>query len=174
MKRRDALLRGGSLVLCLGATDLAFGAAIVAVRIWPAADYTRVTIESDQPLVARNFVADNPYRLVVDIDNLELSPALRDMVGKVRSDDPFIAGVRVGQNQPRVVRLVIDLKQAVAPQLFSLEPVAAYKHRLVFDLYPTQAADPLQTLIAGRLKDATAVPPGAATSAPRVVSPLNR
>ena len=139
MKRRD-LLRGGSLVLCLGATDLAFGATIVAVRIWPAADYTRVTIESDQPLVARNFVAENPYRLVVDIDNLELSPALRDLVGKVRADDPFIAGVRVGQNQPRVVRLVLDLKQAVAPQQFTLAPVAAYQHRLVFDLYPVQGA----------------------------------
>ena len=80
MKRRD-LLRGGSLVLCLGATDLAFGASIVAVRIWPAADYTRLTIESDQPLRAQNFVAENPYRLVIDIDNLELSPALRDLFG---------------------------------------------------------------------------------------------
>jgi N-acetylmuramoyl-L-alanine amidase len=149
MKRRD-LLRGGSLVLCLGATDLAFGATIVAVRVWPAADYTRVTIESDQPLAARNFVADNPYRLVVDIDNLELSPALRDMVGKVRADDPFIAGVRVGQNQPRVVRLVLDLKQAVAPQQFTISPVAAYQHRLVFDLYPVKARDPLLALLRGK------------------------
>jgi N-acetylmuramoyl-L-alanine amidase len=149
MKRRD-VLRGGSLVLCLGATDLVFGATIVAVRIWPAADYTRVTIESDEPLVARNFVADNPYRLVVDIDNLELSPALRDMVGKVHSDDPFIAGVRVGQNQPRVVRVVLDLKQAVAPQQFMLAPVAAYQHRLVFDLYPVKAQDPLLALLRGK------------------------
>jgi N-acetylmuramoyl-L-alanine amidase len=147
MKRRDALLRGGSLVLCLGASDLAFGAGIVAVRIWPAADYTRVTIESDEPLSAHHFVAGEPYRLVIDIDNLELSPALRDMVGKVRPDDPYIAGVRVGQNQPRVVRLVVDLKQSVAPQQFTLAPVAAYQHRLVFDLYPVRARDPLLALL---------------------------
>ncbi len=149
MKRRD-LLRGGSLVLCLGATDLVFGATIVAVRVWPAADYTRVTIESDQPLAARNFLAENPNRLVVDIDNLELSPALRELVGAIRSDDPFIAGVRVGQNQPRVVRLVLDLKQAVAPQQFTLSPVAAYQHRLVFDLYPVKARDPLLALLRGK------------------------
>ena len=149
MKRRD-LLRGGSLVLCLSATDLVFGATIVAVRVWPAADYTRVTIESDQPLAAHNFLAENPNRLVVDIDNLELSPALRDLVGKVRADDPFIAGVRVGQNQPRVVRLVLDLKQAVAPQQFTLSPVAAYQHRLVFDLYPVKARDPLLALLRGK------------------------
>src|ERR1700748_787849 len=146
LRRRDVLARGGSLVLLLAASDLAFGASILAVRIWPAADYTRVTIESDQPLEAKHFLAEDPYRLVVDIDNLELSPALRDLVGKVRPDDPYIAGVRVGQNQPRIVRLVVDLKQAVAPQQFELAPVAAYQHRLVFDLYPAQAQDPLLAL----------------------------
>jgi N-acetylmuramoyl-L-alanine amidase len=148
--RRQALRGMGALALGLGAADLAMGAAIVAVRVWPAQDYTRVTIESDQALSARQFSTDNPPRLVVDIDGLELSPALRDLVGKVRSDDPFIAGVRIGQNLPRVVRLVLDLKQAVAPQQFTLAPVAAYQHRLVFDLYPTAARDPLLALIEER------------------------
>ena len=147
MKRRQAVQGLGSLVLSLGLAELAHGAAILAVRVWPANDYTRLTIESDRALVANHFVADNPQRLVVDIENLELNPALRELVGKVRSDDPFIAGVRVGQNLPKVVRLVIDLKQAVKPQQFALMPVAAYQHRLVFDLYPTVAEDPLLGLI---------------------------
>ncbi|HSI59480.1 MAG TPA: N-acetylmuramoyl-L-alanine amidase [Ideonella sp.] len=147
MKRRDALRSLGTVVLSLGAAQIAHGAAILAVRVWPAADYTRVTIESDTALAATHFLAENPQRLVVDIDRLELSPALRELVGKVRSDDPFIAGVRVGQNLPRVVRLVIDLKQPVKPQQFTLTPVAAYQHRLVFDLYPTEAPDPLLALI---------------------------
>jgi N-acetylmuramoyl-L-alanine amidase len=135
------------VVLWLGAHELAFGASIVAVRVWPAAEYTRVTLESDTPLSVKHFMADNPARLVIDIDGLELSPALRELVGKVKPDDPFIGGVRVGQNQPRMVRLVIDLKQATAPQLFMLAPVAAYQHRLVFDLHPTQERDPLLALI---------------------------
>ncbi|MBI5258393.1 MAG: N-acetylmuramoyl-L-alanine amidase [Burkholderiales bacterium] len=187
--RRTALRRMGSLVLLLGARDLAWGAAIVGVRVWPAADYSRVTIESDQPLAARHFLTDNPPRLVVDIDQLELSPALRELVGKVQSDDPYIAGVRVGQNQPRVVRLVVDLKQPVAPQQFTLAPVAAYRHRLVFDLYPPQERDPLLELIREReragqqaarsVQDALGefigriekppVPPPAPTSAPPLV-----
>jgi N-acetylmuramoyl-L-alanine amidase len=140
----------GAAVLLLGARDLAFGASIVAVRVWPAADYTRITIESDAPLAEKHFLADTPSRLVIDIDGLELSPALREIVGKVRADDPFIAGVRIGQNQPRVVRLVIDLKQPTAPQLFTLAPVAAYQHRLVFDLFPTRERDPLLALIRER------------------------
>ena len=145
--RRRALRKIGALTMLLGTRDLVFGASIVAVRTWPAPDYTRITIESDTPLATKHFLADNPNRLVIDIDGLELSPALRDLVGKVRPDDPFIAAVRIGQNQPRVVRLVIDLKQPTAPQLFTLSPVAAYQNRLVFDLYPTQEADPLVALI---------------------------
>ncbi|MBL0147675.1 MAG: N-acetylmuramoyl-L-alanine amidase [Ideonella sp.] len=150
MNRRAAIARVGSAALLLGASDLAFGATILAVRVWPASDYSRVTIESDTALVARHFLTDNPHRLVVDIDQLELNAALRELVGKVRPDDPYIAGVRIGQNQPRVVRLVVDLKQPVAPQQFTLTPVAAYRHRLLFDLYPTQAADPLLALIRER------------------------
>jgi N-acetylmuramoyl-L-alanine amidase len=142
------MARMGQTLLLLGTAELAHGASIVAVRVWPAADYTRVTIESDAALNARHFVVtDGSTRLVIDIDGLELNPALRDLVGKVRPDDPYIAVVRVGQNQPRVTRLVLDLKQPVAPQQFALTPVAAYQHRLVIDLYPTQAPDPLLQLI---------------------------
>ena len=147
LDRRRALRAMGGLTLSFGVRSQAHGASIVAVRVWPAADYTRVTIESDAPLAQRHFMADSPSRLVIDIDGLELSPALRELVGKVRADDPFIAAVRAGQNQPRVVRLVIDLKQASAPQLFTLAPVAAYQHRLVFDLYPAIERDPLLALI---------------------------
>ena len=145
--RRRALRSMGAAVLLLGARDIAFGATIVAVRVWPAADYTRVTIESDSPLVERHFLVADPGRLVIDIEGLELSPELRELVGKVKQDDPFIERLRVGQNLPRVVRLVIDLKQPTAPQLFTLAPVAAYQHRLVFDLYPTQQRDPLLALL---------------------------
>jgi N-acetylmuramoyl-L-alanine amidase len=145
--RRAALQRMGSLVLLLGASDLACGAVIVAVRVWPAEDYTRVTIESEQALKAQHQLLASPPRLVIDLEGLELNTALRELVGKVQADDPYIARVRVGQYTPRVVRLVVDLKQPVLPQQFALDPVAAYKHRLVFDLYPAQEHDPLLALI---------------------------
>jgi N-acetylmuramoyl-L-alanine amidase len=140
-------------VLLLGAAEIVHGAGILAVRVWPAQDYTRVTIESDQALVARSQFVTRPPRLAVDIEGIELNPELRELVAKVQSDDPFISGVRVGQFAPGIVRLVLDLKQSALPQVFSLPPVAAYRHRLVFDLYPTQAVDPLEALIAERLAE---------------------
>ncbi|MDP2771083.1 MAG: N-acetylmuramoyl-L-alanine amidase [Giesbergeria sp.] len=156
---RRTLLQAGSLVLLLGTQQIARGATIVAVRVWPAPEYSRVTLESDQPLRAKKFFVSTPPRLAVDIEGLDLSPELRELVAKVRPDDPNIAGIRVGQNAPGVVRLVVDLKQAALPQVFSLAPVAAYGHRLVFDLYPENPIDPLEALIAERLRDTGEITP---------------
>ncbi len=151
---RRGLLQAGTLVLLLGASQIARGAGIVAVRVWPAQDYSRVTIESDRQLVAKQFFVATPPRLAVDIEGIDLNPELRELVAKVKADDPNIAGIRVGQNAPGVVRLVVDLKRAALPQVFTLPPIAAYRHRLVFDLYPAEPEDPLETLIAERLRDA--------------------
>ena len=164
---RRALLRGGSLVLLLGVQQIARGATIVAVRVWPAPEYSRVTIESDTKLAAKQFFVPQPPRLAVDIEGIDLNPALRELVAKVRADDPNIAGIRVGQNAPGVVRLVIDLKQAAVPQVFTLTPVAAYQHRLVFDLYPAKSVDPLEALIAEHLNDT----PAASASHSEAASP---
>lgn len=163
MKRRE-LLQSGALVMLLGSQQLARGATILAVRVWPAPDYSRVTIESDTALKVSQFFVASPPRLAVDIEGIDLNRALKELVGKVSANDPTIAGVRVGQGQPGVVRLVLDLKQSVQPQVFTLPPVAAYRHRLVFDLYPTQVSDPLEALIAERLRDSAAKPPVAASS----------
>jgi len=159
-------LQAGSLVLLLGTQQIARGASILAVRVWPAPEYSRVTIEADTKLVAKQFFVTTPPRLAVDIEGIDLSPELRELVAKVKPDDPNIAGIRVGQNAPGVVRLVVDLKQAAQPQVFTLPPIAAYQHRLVFDLYPAEPVDPLEALIAERLRDTTAPAAAATSSAP--------
>jgi len=158
MKRRD-VLRQGSLVLLLGTQQIARGATIVAVRVWPAPEYSRVTIESDAKLSSTQVVLTNPPRLAVDIEGLDLSPELRELVAKVRADDPFIAGIRASQHTPGVVRMMVDLKQPAVPQVFTLTPVAAYQHRLVFDFYPVNEVDPLEALIAERMRDRPVAPP---------------
>ncbi len=152
MKRRG-FIQSGAVVLLLGVQQIARGATILAVRVWPAPDYSRVTIESDTALTTSQRFVSNPPRLAVDLEGIDLNPALRELVAKVKADDPNIAGIRVGQFAPGVVRLVMDLKRPMAPQVFTLAPVAHYRHRLVLDLYPEHAADPLEALIAERLKE---------------------
>jgi N-acetylmuramoyl-L-alanine amidase len=170
MKRR-LCLQSGALALLLTKLQLAHGASILAVRVWPAPDYSRVTIESDAALKFKHLFVASPPRLAVDIEGIELNAALKELVGKVVAADPTIAGIRVGQVLPGVVRLVLDLKQSATPQVFALPPVAAYRHRLVFDLYPTQTSDPLETLIAERLQETTPVLAAPAAVASASASP---
>lgn len=165
-KRRD-LLQAGSVVLLLGAHQIARGATVLAVRLWPAPEYTRLTIESDGLLASRTI--RGPQRVWMDIEGITVAPTLREVVGKVRPDDPHVASIRVLQAEPGIVRLQVDLKQDVLPQTFHLAPVAAYGHRLVLDFYPLKPVDPLEALIAERLKEAQA--PAGVAKAPAPPTP---
>lgn len=146
-RRRTILKAGGSLLLSIFSPLPARAAQILAVRMWPADDYTRVTLENDTSLKTNHFLLKNPERLVVDIEGIELNQTLKDLVAKVQADDPYVHQIRIGQNQPNVVRLVFDLKEAIDPQVFTLSPVGDYRHRLIFDLYPVNPPDPILALI---------------------------
>ena len=147
MSRRAVLKAGSALLLSVLPALPAAAAQILAVRVWPAEDYTRVTLENDSELKASHFTVTDPHRLVVDIEGLDLNPTLKSLVAKIQSGDPYIKQVRVGQNRPGVVRLVFDLKEEIKPQVFTLAPIGAYKHRLIFDLYPVKAVDPIAAMI---------------------------
>jgi N-acetylmuramoyl-L-alanine amidase len=131
-------------------------AQVLSSRIWPARDYTRLTLESQADVKYSLFSLKDPERLVLDLEVGEISPALADLNAKVAPDDPYIHGLRVARNRPGVVRLVLDLKAEVKPQVFTLPPIGEYGHRLVLDIYPAVAIDPLAELIAQSEKKAPA------------------
>jgi N-acetylmuramoyl-L-alanine amidase len=153
--RRVVLKSGATLLLSLLPVRFANAAQIAAVRVWPANDYTRVTLETDSKLKSSHFLVTDPNRLVVEIEGVELDTKLKSLVAKVQPNDPYIAQVRVGQNRPGVVRMVFDLKEEIQPQVFTLAPVGDYRHRLVFDLYPAHPVDPIAELLK-RSRPATA------------------
>ena len=147
---------------------------IAATRVWPAADYTRITLESPQPLRHQTLSLKNPERLVLDLENVALTPALAGLNEKIGANDPYVKSVRVGQFKPNVVRLVFDLKSEVKPQVFALAPVAGYAHRLALDIYPLEPPDPLMALVDKSEKpaEATASSPGVAPPAPVATAPV--
>ncbi len=142
---------------------------ISSARIWPAQDYTRLTLESKKPIQYNLFALKNPERLVIDLDDVAINSTLNDLARKIGNDDPYIKSVRIGRFKPGVVRLVLDLKAQAKPQLFSLQPVAEYGHRLVLDVYPMVAIDPLMALAQqGETKLAASEPeaPGTVAESP--------
>jgi len=151
MPRRREVLKFAAASLTLLVSRVGAGAtatgSILAVRVWPARDYTRVTLEHDQPIRYSHLLVKDPERLVVDLEGVEFNSVLQMLPSKILDSDPYIKLIRAGRNKPGVVRLVIELKGEVKPQVFSLQPVGEYGHRLVLDLYPLEPVDPLMALL---------------------------
>jgi N-acetylmuramoyl-L-alanine amidase len=137
----------GLLLLSIAPKLCGAAVSISAVRVWPAPEYTRITIESAKPIEYSLFTTKNPDRLVVDLEDVDRSGQLDGLPARVGTRDPYIAQVRVGRNRPGVVRLVLELRGEINPQAFSLKPVGEYAHRLVLDIYPAHPVDPLMSLI---------------------------
>ena len=163
-RRRQVLIgAGGTLLLSLVAQP-SMAAQVIGIRLWPAPAYTRITIEHEpEGLVYSTQLLKEPLRFVLDLEGVTLNSALRELTARVTNNDPFIRAIRVAQFQPRVVRLVFELKQDINPQVFSLPAVAQYQARLVMDLYPIVDEDPLFHFLA-TLERERAVPPGVARS----------
>jgi N-acetylmuramoyl-L-alanine amidase len=140
------------LSLAIGCLSLMAGTALGGIelrntRLWPAEAYTRLTLESDDPLRAQATLLRDPLRLVVQLPGLVPNKTLTALASKVLPDDPYLAGIRIEKNAADGVRLVLSLKQEVRPQLFSLAPVGSYRQRLVLDLYPVIPLDPIMQLL---------------------------
>jgi N-acetylmuramoyl-L-alanine amidase len=135
-------------VALLAAAPVLAAEKVLASRVWPAQEYTRVTLESARPVRYQHFFVTNPERLVIDLEGVDLGAELKALPAKVGDRDPYILAVRVGLNRPNVVRVVFDLRTEVKPSVFALAPVGEYQHRLVLDIYPAKPIDPLLALVA--------------------------
>lgn len=149
---RRELIRFAGASLCMLVTPLGRAAisqnkGVLAVRVWPAADYTRVAIEHSERLKFTHFTVKDPERLVVDLEGIEFNRVLEQLSSKIAPDDPNIKLLRAGRYKPGVVRLVMELKNEVKPQVFELAPVGEYGHRLVLDVYPLVPPDPMLQLL---------------------------
>ena len=150
---RRELIRFAGASLCMlvspvGRAAVGRGKGILAVRVWPAEDYTRVAIEHSERLKFTHFTVKDPDRLVVDLEGIEFNRVLEQLSSKISPDDPNIKLLRAGRFKPDVVRLVMELKNEVKPQVFELAPVGNYGHRLVLDVYPLVPPDPMLQLLA--------------------------
>lgn len=148
LSRREALkFAAASLTLLVSPMTARAATTVLAVRVWPAADYTRITLEYEKPIKYTQSLVKDPWRLVVDLEDVEFNSVLQNLPGKISETDPYIKLIRAGRNKPGVIRLVIELKDEIKPQVFTLAPIGEYGHRLVLDLYPAQPVDPLMALL---------------------------
>jgi N-acetylmuramoyl-L-alanine amidase len=120
---------------------------IASTRLWPAQEYTRVIFEAAAPIEHQLVVFRDPDRIVLDLARIERSRELEELAARVQPSDPYITAIRIGYPSEGFLRVVLDLKAEIRPQVFALKPVSEFGHRLVIDLYPLTAIDPLMALL---------------------------
>ena len=155
------LLPAGQLLL----PALSSAATVASARIWPAQEYTRLILESASPIAHQMMLLKDPQRLVLDLEGVEPDGELAQLVQRLRPNDPHIQSIRLSRFRPGIVRLVLDLKDEVQPQIFALTPVGEYGHRLVLDIYPVTPPDPLMALLEGEAKGRSSAPDAPADKA---------
>lgn len=151
-RRRLLQSAAASWLLSVSRIGYASDSNVIAVRVWPSSTYTRITLESNTPLKYKQFILSNPHRVVIDVEGVRLNSVLKGLGQQIQAQDPYIKQARVGQFDQDTVRLVLELKGAVSPHLFTLKPVAEFHNRLVVDLYPEKGSvseedDPLLALL---------------------------
>lgn len=109
-------------------------------RFWRDAEYSRLVFDTDQPLEYSVFMLEDPYRVVVDVQDARLRVNLDSMDF---SGSP-VTGIRHAVRNGNDLRVVLDISEAVNPTSFTLQPEGPLGHRLVLDLYDLDRSAPVR------------------------------
>lgn len=119
-----------ALILCSLSAQL-IAATIQGVRVHESPDATRIVLDTSAAVKYKYFTLDKPERVVIDLANAKLAEGLD--LAKVAKDLVRIRKIR-GAPRGKGFRLVLDAKQKLRPNAFTLKPISPYGHRLVMDL----------------------------------------
>ena len=119
-----------ALILCSLSAQL-IAATIQGVRVHESPDATRIVLDTSAAVKYKYFTLDKPERVVIDLANAKLADGLD--LAKVAKDLVRIKKIR-GAPRGKGFRLVLDAKQKLRPNAFTLKPISPYGHRLVMDL----------------------------------------
>lgn len=145
-------------------------------RLWVSPERSRLVVETGAQLQYKVFRLDNPPRVVMDVYTASDAPPFAD--GDLSPAGGYLRDFRHSRFDNNTLRFVFDLSGEVNPQVSYLAPVAGYRWRLILDILPANAPDPLLPLLR-QLEEKEAPPflvvidPGHGGEDPGAVSPNN-
>lgn len=86
-------------------------AQVTAAQVQNERGRTRIFIDTNHKIAYRYFTLANPHRLVIDLDGIHQNLPLTRLAQQIDKQHPLIKNIRIGQQNAKTLRLVIDLKQ---------------------------------------------------------------
>jgi N-acetylmuramoyl-L-alanine amidase len=109
---------------------------VTAAQLTTGKKFTRLVLESQHPIAHSTFNISQPERLVIDLNEVNITPMLEKLRTKIGRYDPLIDSLRIAYFQHKTTRLVFELKHPVRPQVLAIGPMKRNVYRLTFDFYP--------------------------------------
>lgn len=116
-------------------------AKITNVRLYPS-DTNRLVFDLNTATTYTTATLHNPDRIVIDFKNTKLMADLK----KVKLEKSYIKAIRQGKGTHNTLRLVLDLREPVNVQHFTLAAKHNQAPRIVFDLSTTRANQTIKNL----------------------------
>lgn len=109
-------------------------AQVTAAQVQNERGRTRIFIDTNHKIAYRYFTLANPHRLVIDLDGIHPNLPLTRLAQQIDKQHPLIKNIRIGQQNAKTLRLVIDLKQPAKVVVTATPLDQSNKQRIYIEL----------------------------------------
>ncbi len=92
------------------------------------------------------FTLDHPFRVVVDLESVNINATLKALPLQLDSQHPYLSKIRIAPFSANVTRIVFDIKTDVKPQVTDLNADTRQQQRFAISIAPAQPLNGLPEL----------------------------
>jgi N-acetylmuramoyl-L-alanine amidase len=127
------------LIALLYALSMSAQAAeVILANLQQQGNQVHLELLLDQQIKYRVFTLDNPFRVVIDMDTVAISPTLKALPPQLDPQHPYLSRIRIAPFTENTTRLVFDIKSDIKPLVTDMN-AGNSQQRLAISIAPATA-----------------------------------
>jgi len=114
---------------------VAHAAEVILANLQQHGSQVQVELLLDQQVKYRVFTLDNPFRVVIDMDAVAISPTLKALPFQLDAQHPYLSKIRIAPFTEHTTRLVFDIKSDIKPLVTDMN-AGSSQQRLAISIAP--------------------------------------
>jgi len=110
-------------------------AEVILANLQQHGSQVQVELLLDQQVKYRVFTLDNPFRVVIDMDAVAISPTLKALPFQLDAQHPYLSKIRIAPFTEHTTRLVFDIKSDIKPLVTDMN-AGSSQQRLAISIAP--------------------------------------
>jgi N-acetylmuramoyl-L-alanine amidase len=113
-------------------------AEVILANLQQQGNQVHLELLLDQQIKYRVFTLDNPFRVVIDMDTVAISPTLKALPPQLDPQHPYLSKIRIAPFTENTTRLVFDIKSDIKPLVTDMN-AGNSQQRLAISIAPATA-----------------------------------